>query len=133
MNGIFHVSIKTFDIDPIDLTHFSDNIIVRMPTVRAKNDPIDLSFIWFSHPSINHRVFLTLNNLSHLASISDRSNMTDMKYYEGSELPEFSDVKIFIDSLLMSYQTDRYITFEIERNPMRCTTYHRDFMFGKKI
>jgi len=51
---------------------------------------------------------------------------------EGSELPEFSDVKIFIDSLLVYYQTDRNVTFEIERSPMRCTPYHRDFMFGKK-
>ncbi len=40
-------------------------------------------------------------------------------------------MKIFIDSLLIGYQTDRKIELEIERNPMICTPFRRDSIFGK--
>ena len=91
------------------------NIIVRMPTVLAKNDPIDLSFLSYLHPSF----------------ISDRSNMTNQNKIEGSEFPEFTDVKIFLDSLLISYQSNRSIDVEVKRRPMTCTPFRRDFINGE--
>lgn len=69
--------------------------------------------------------------INHLAFIADRSNVTNSKSEEGSELPEFTDVKIFIDSLLMQYQTDEVIELELERKVMTCTTIRRDSIFGK--
>ncbi|CAF4225646.1 unnamed protein product, partial [Rotaria sordida] len=39
----------------------------------------------------------------------DRSNVTGSDNQEGSELPEFTDVKMFIDSLLIDYQTNKTI------------------------
>ncbi|CAF4810977.1 unnamed protein product, partial [Rotaria sp. Silwood2] len=48
---------------------------------------------------------------------------------EGSELPEFTDVKMFIDSLLIGYQTNKTIEFELERSPMICTPVRRDSIF----
>ena len=62
--------------------------------------------------------------------IADRSNVTDRKEKKGSELPEFTGVKIFIDSLLIGYQTNKTIEFELERNPMICTPVRRDSIFG---
>ncbi len=50
----------------------------------------------------------------------------------GSELPEFSDMKMFIDSLLINYQTEKTMGIEIERYPMICTPVRRDFLFGKR-
>lgn len=49
---------------------------------------------------------------------------------EGSELPEFSDVKMFIDVLLMEYQTNRPIEYQLERNLMTCTPFRDDFLFS---
>jgi hypothetical protein len=46
-------------------------------------------------------------------------------------LPEFSDVKMFVDSLLVSYQTGVDIGFELERTAMICTPFRRDFINGK--
>ena len=40
-------------------------------------------------------------------------------------------MKIFIDSLLMSYQMGKTIDLELERAPIRCTPFRRDFIFGK--
>ncbi|CAF1239735.1 unnamed protein product [Adineta ricciae] len=91
----------------------SYDITVRTPSIRAKNDPVDYSFISFLHPTL----------------VADRSNVTDKNKNEGSELPEFIDVKMFIDSLLMSYQTGKTIDLELERAPMRCTPFRRDFIF----
>lgn len=71
-------------------------------------------------------------NLVCLASIVDRSNVTNTNYQEGSQLPEFSDVKIFIDSLLISYQKNRTIHWNIERELIRCTTYRMDILFGRR-
>ena len=48
-------------------------------------------------------------------------------------LHDYTDVKIFVDSLLMSYQIDRRIQLKIERHPMRCTSYRQDPMFGKNL
>jgi hypothetical protein len=50
---------------------------------------------------------------------------------KGPELPEFTDVKIFIDSLLIGYQTNTAIGFELERTPIPCTPVRRDLIFGK--
>ncbi|CAF4673197.1 unnamed protein product, partial [Rotaria sp. Silwood2] len=68
-------------------------------------------------------------NVHCLALIADRSNVMDSNNKEGSELPEFTDIKIFIDSLLIGYQTNKTIEFEIERNPMICTPIRRDSIF----
>ena len=38
---------------------------------------------------------------------------------------------MFIDSLLIDYQTNNKIQFEIERNPITCTPFRRDILFGK--
>ncbi|CAF4092876.1 unnamed protein product, partial [Adineta steineri] len=94
------------------------NIMVRMPSIIPKTDPIDLSFLSFLHPS----------------SISDRSSVGDRDsyYFEDSALPEFSDVKMFIDSLLIGYQTNRNIEFELKRKPITCTPYREDVLFGSR-
>ncbi|CAF1488368.1 unnamed protein product [Adineta steineri] len=91
------------------------NIMVRMPSIIPKTDPVDLSFLSFLHPSF----------------IPDRSNTFNSYsfYYEDTKLPEFSDVKMFIDSLLIGYQTNRNIEFELQRKPIICTPYRRDFLF----
>ncbi|CAF4589424.1 unnamed protein product [Rotaria sp. Silwood1] len=61
--------------------------------------------------------------------ISDRSNITDNNGNKGSELPEFTDVKMFVDLLLMEYQTNRQIHFELQRNLMICTPFRNDLLF----
>ena len=63
--------------------------------------------------------------------LSDRSNRTDKNGKAGSELPEFTDVKIFIDSLLMEYQTNRPIRMEVERTAMACTAFRADYLFSE--
>lgn len=71
--------------------------------------------------------------LNNLASIADRSNVTDETYWQGSQLPEFSDVKIFIDSLLISYQrNNKTIEWNIERDVIQCTSYRIDVLFRKR-
>jgi hypothetical protein len=65
-----------------------------------------------------------------LGTTPDRSNTTDNKGDYGSELPEFTDVKMFVDSLLVQYQTDRQFEFVLERNLMTCTPYHNDYLFS---
>ncbi|CAF2516694.1 unnamed protein product [Rotaria sp. Silwood2] len=89
------------------------NIIVRTPNIILKNDPIDMSFISYKHPGY----------------VSDRSNATDNNGMNGSELPEFTDIKMFVDSLLMEFQTNRQVQFELERNLMTCTPFRNDFLF----
>lgn len=66
-----------------------------------------------------------------LGYIQDRSNITNNYDHKGSELPEFTDVKMFVDSLLMGYQTNRQIQFELERNLMTCTPFRADYLFSK--
>ncbi|CAF3811478.1 unnamed protein product [Rotaria magnacalcarata] len=113
---------KTINTVIVDFSATSDlknernlayNIIVRTPNTFITNDPIDRSFISYKHP----------------AYIADRSNITDGNGEKGSELPEFTDVKMFVDSLLMEYQTNRQIHFELERNLMTCTPYRNDLLF----
>ncbi|CAF1288185.1 unnamed protein product [Rotaria sp. Silwood1] len=89
------------------------NIIVRTPNRVLNNDPVDMSFITSQHPGY----------------ISDRSNITDNNGNKGSELPEFIEVKMFVDSLLMEYQTNRQIHFELQRNLMTCTPFRNDLLF----
>ncbi|CAF3806236.1 unnamed protein product [Adineta steineri] len=92
------------------------NIMVRMPSIIPKTDPIDLSFLSFLHPSF----------------IPDRSSLIDFSNtynFEDSGLPEFSDVKMFIDSLLIGYQTNKNIEFELQREPIICTPYREDLLF----
>ncbi|UJR37764.1 hypothetical protein I4U23_030457 [Adineta vaga] len=89
------------------------NIIVRTPNSILKNTPVDMSFLVFKHPGY----------------ISDRTNATDLDAKDGSELPEFTDVKIFVDSLLMEYQSTRSIQYELERNLMTCTPYRKDYLY----
>jgi hypothetical protein len=38
---------------------------------------------------------------------------------------------MFVDFLLMEYQTNRKIEYELERNLMACTPYRNDFLFSK--
>lgn len=40
-------------------------------------------------------------------------------------------MKMFIDILLMEYQTDRSIDYELQRNVMACAPYRDDFLFSK--
>ncbi|CAF1011366.1 unnamed protein product [Rotaria sordida] len=89
------------------------NIMVRASNVFIKNAPVDMSFISFLHPTF----------------IPDRSNVTGSDNQEGSELPEFTDVKMFIDSLLIDYQINKTIEFELERSPITCTPVRRDSIF----
>ncbi|CAF4761018.1 unnamed protein product, partial [Rotaria sp. Silwood2] len=80
------------------------NIIVRQPYTIPKNDPIDMSFISFLNPTL----------------IADRSDIMDNNKYQDLKLPAFTDVKILIDSLLIEYQTNTNIEYELERTPMIC-------------
>ncbi|CAF3715850.1 unnamed protein product [Rotaria sp. Silwood1] len=90
------------------------NIMVRKLYTIPKNDPIDMSFISFLHPTL----------------IADRSDiMDDNNKDQGSKLPAFTDVKIFIDSLLIGYQTNTNIEYELERTPMICTPFRRNLIF----
>jgi hypothetical protein len=65
------------------------------------------------------------------AFVADRADGIGNKHLEGSELPEFTDVKIFIDSLLISYQSNRPMEYELERTALTCTPFRRDFLNGK--
>jgi len=49
---------------------------------------------------------------------------------QGSKLPAFTDVKIFIDSLLIEYQTNTNIEYELERTPMIRTPFCRSLIWG---
>jgi hypothetical protein len=71
------------------------------------------------------------HHFKYIDVVPDRSNATDNTGKEGSELPEFTNIKMFIDFLLMEYQTDRQIEYEIQRNLMSCTPYRDDFLFSK--
>lgn len=96
---------------------------------------IQLIFHLF-HFYIQVKQFLFENNflfIIYLGFITDRSNVTDVNRYESSKLPEFTDVKIFIDSLLIHYQTNEEIKLEIEKTPMICTSCRRDFILGNII
>ncbi len=46
-------------------------------------------------------------------------------------MPEFADVKLFVDTLLMEYQSNRSIQYELQRNLMACTPYRDDYLFSK--
>lgn len=59
--------------------------------------------------------------------------MLSRRTKEGSEVPEFTDVKMFVDSLLMEYQTNRSIQYELERNLMTCSPYRDDVLYSKSI
>ncbi|CAF4199938.1 unnamed protein product, partial [Adineta steineri] len=91
-------------------------IIVRVSSVIPKTDPIDLSFLSFLHPTSILDRYIVIG----FSSIYD---------FKDSRLPDFSDVKMFIDSLLIGYQTNRTIEFELERKAMICTPYRRDALF----
>ncbi|CAF3166386.1 unnamed protein product [Rotaria sp. Silwood2] len=93
------------------------NIMVRKPYTIPKNDPIDMSFISFLHPTL----------------IADRSDIMDNNKDQGSKLPAFTDVKIFIDSLLIGYQTNTNIEYELERTPMICTSFRRNLIFESRL
>jgi hypothetical protein len=66
-----------------------------------------------------------------LGFITDRSNSLPISSNTGSALPKFTDVKIFVDSLLIEYQTNHPIQYELERNLMTCTPFRNDFLFSK--
>ncbi|CAF3720568.1 unnamed protein product, partial [Rotaria sordida] len=89
------------------------NIMVRKPYTIPKNDPIDMSFISFLHPTL----------------ITDRSDIMNNNKDQWSKLPAFTDVKIFIDSLLIGYQTNTNIEYELERTLMICTPFRRNLIF----
>ncbi|CAF1314882.1 unnamed protein product [Rotaria sordida] len=94
------------------------NIMVRMPNlVPRKNDPTDISFLAYNHPT----------------QISDRSNSTPHRSDERYEWPEFADIKIFVDSLLISYQTNNDVKLELERKPISCTPYRSDVIYSRGL
>ena len=66
-----------------------------------------------------------------LAVIDDRSNVPSSSDLRESELPEFVNVKIFVDSLLIGYQTNRPILIELQRKAMTCTPYRNDLLFSR--
>ncbi|CAF4107133.1 unnamed protein product, partial [Rotaria sp. Silwood2] len=93
------------------------NIMVRQPYTIPKNDPIDMSFISFLNPTL----------------IADRSDIMDNNKYQDLKLPAFTDVKILIDSLLIEYQTNTNIEYELERTPMICTSFRRNLIFENRL
>lgn len=42
-------------------------------------------------------------------------------------------MKILVDSLLIEYQTNRPIQYELERNLMTCTAYRKDYLYSKTL
>ena len=40
-------------------------------------------------------------------------------------------MKIFVDSLLLQYQTNRSIEYEFQRNLMACSPYRHDLLYSK--
>ena len=66
-----------------------------------------------------------------LGVISDRANISDPRGKEGSKLPQFTDVKMLVDSLLIKYQTNRSFHYEFERTAMSCTPYRTDSLYSK--
>ena len=104
-----------------------------MPNIFLQNDPIDKSFIGYKHPSTSKHCsfFLQKYPWKYLGIIPDRSNTTDSSGNDGSKLPEFTDVKMFVDALLVKYQTDHQFNFELERNLMTCTPFHNDYFYSK--
>lgn len=98
-----------------------------MPTFLRKNDPIDFSFLSFLHPSTSidslSLLLSTDENASRLAFIADRTKK--------GALPDFGDVKVFVDELLISSQSNRSIEYQLERTPFSCTPFRRDFIYGE--
>ncbi|CAF1358637.1 unnamed protein product [Didymodactylos carnosus] len=96
-------------------------IYVRMPPKYQQTpNVIDYSFLSFEHPTL----------------IEDRSNKTYKTLNGGknfTEFPQFSNIKLFIDTLLISYQTGKKnLTIELERNVMKCTKYRKDVLYTSK-
>ena len=75
-----------------------------MPNVVVKNDPIDLSFLSYLHPSF----------------IPDR------------ETNDFTDLKIFLDLLLILYQSNRSMDDQLKRRAMTCTPFRLDLGNGQR-
>jgi hypothetical protein len=48
-------------------------------------------------------------------------------------LPQFSDVKMFVDALIIEYQANRTIEYELERNVMACTPFHADYLYSELL
>ena len=59
--------------------------------------------------------------------------MSDRKGQEGTQLPQFTDVKMLVDSLLIEYQTNRTMHYEFERNAMICAPYRADYLYSECI
>ena len=74
------------------------HILVRMPNVVVRNDPIDLSFLSYLHPSF----------------IPDR------------ETNDFTDLKIFLDLLLILYQSNQSMDYQLKRRAVTCTPFRLD-------
>ncbi len=73
---------------------------------------------------------MIIYKLNYLALIPDRSDIMNNTKDQGSKLPAFTDVKMFIDSLLIGYQTNTNIEYELERTPMILTPFRRSLILG---
>ena len=106
---------------------------VRQAEVVLNSAPIDLSFILMGHPSECHDdgASSSRGDCLPLAVIGDRSNVPSSRDSRESELPEFTNVKIFVDSLLVGYQSNRSIRMELERKAMTCTAFRNDLLFSR--
>ena len=61
----------------------------------------------------------------------DRWRSVGNRYAKPPDFPDFSDVKLLIDTILVEYQTGRSVTLEIERQPMICTEYLNNLLLSK--
>lgn len=77
-------------------------IFVQMSNRLMKFEPIDYSFLWFSHP-----------NLVSQTSI----------------FPEFADLKIFLDNLLIDFQLNKTFEYQLTQRSISCPPFRRDFLF----
>lgn len=59
--------------------------------------------------------------------------MSDRDGKEGTNLPQFTDVKMLVDSLLIEYQTNRTMHYEFERNAMICAPYRADYLYSECV
>ena len=102
---------------------------------------ICLSYLFNIRVNFNRSILYLIDEIltSCLGVIPDRSNVTGSSSFgiaqhsKGSELPQFSEVKMFIDMILISYYTNRTVDYEIERNLMTCTPFREDYLFSKSM
>ena len=61
----------------------------------------------------------------------DRWQGAQKSFVKPSMFPEFTDVKILIDMVLVEYQAGREMMLEIKRQPMICAPFRDDMLLSE--